>query len=125
MFYSHYACSLVHLLRVCWTIRCPVSECAFYIVQTIGATRAQRGLRARGIAHIESSDTNDDTDAYAFPPFVTRLISKLPFIATMPFMPNEKKSKQRMNICSVLTASADNTFMTNEQRYDYCSSTNI
>jgi len=62
----------------------------------LGATREQRGLRARGMM-IDNGDYCNDIDIYAFSPFFTRIINKLPYISMLPFMPNDKK-KQRNTI---------------------------
>ncbi|VDM25653.1 unnamed protein product [Toxocara canis] len=59
-----------------------------------GATREQRGLRSRGLAH----DLGENgVDIYAFPPFVMKLVERIPFFNFLPFIPKEKKVTNRVN----------------------------
>ncbi|VDK76991.1 unnamed protein product [Litomosoides sigmodontis] len=59
-----------------------------------GATREQRGLRSRGLAH-ELGENN--YDVYAFPAFVMKLIEKASYLKVLPFIPKEKKITNRVN----------------------------
>lgn len=58
-----------------------------------GVTREQRGLRSRGLAH-DLGESGIDT--YAFPPFVMKVIEKLPLLSFLPFIPREKKVTNRV-----------------------------
>ncbi|MFH4975996.1 hypothetical protein AB6A40_002705 [Gnathostoma spinigerum] len=58
-----------------------------------GATREQRGLRSRGMAH-DLGESN--IDIYAFPPWLTQLIDKLPFLSFIPIIPKAKKVTNRI-----------------------------
>ncbi|VDN01374.1 unnamed protein product [Thelazia callipaeda] len=59
-----------------------------------GATREQRGLRSRGMAHDLGEN---DYDVYAFPSFLMKLIDKASYLNVLPFIPKEKKITNRVN----------------------------
>ncbi|KAL3104831.1 hypothetical protein niasHT_024030 [Heterodera trifolii] len=55
-----------------------------------GATRAQRGLRERGVVWERPADGRD---VYAFPEPLQRFLSALPIVRSLPFVPREKAKK--------------------------------
>ncbi|KAK6108215.1 Permease family protein [Brugia pahangi] len=59
-----------------------------------GATREQRGLRSRGLAH----DLGENNyDVYSFPVCMMKVIEKASYLKVLPFIPKEKKITNRVN----------------------------
>ncbi|CAJ0957296.1 unnamed protein product, partial [Mesorhabditis belari] len=54
-----------------------------------GATREQRGLQSRGKIH----EVALEDDVYSYPKPIMKLLSKLPYIEYIPFLPKEKRVK--------------------------------
>uniref|UniRef100_A0A0N5AQD0 Sulfate_transp domain-containing protein n=1 Tax=Syphacia muris TaxID=451379 RepID=A0A0N5AQD0_9BILA len=60
-----------------------------------GATREQRGLQTRGLAHDYGES---GVDIYAFPPMLMKIVSNFPYLTYLPFIPREKKPR----VCDVV-----------------------
>uniref|UniRef100_A0A1I7XGA7 Permease n=1 Tax=Heterorhabditis bacteriophora TaxID=37862 RepID=A0A1I7XGA7_HETBA len=86
-----------NLLNVLLTLPMFVGAmCACFLDNTvgdyIGANREQRGLRPRG----ESYEISMENDVYSYPPFVMKILNKIPFINYLPCIPKEKKATNKV-----------------------------
>ncbi|CAD6198816.1 unnamed protein product [Caenorhabditis auriculariae] len=67
--------------------------CACILDNSVGgATREQRGLRARG----EVYAGNLDECTYSYPPLVMKVLNKIPLVKYLPCMPKDKKPTNRV-----------------------------